>query len=94
MMISDQRVRTLHTFIARSHKLSLYAPRVLYIYTLYDHIFPYIIGLLSYIRVIIQDIVRNHQHSSPARLCVSNIYTTYNIQQVLLLNEAYMHPTL
>ena len=41
--------------------------RVLYIYTLYDHIFPYIIGLLSYIRVIIQDIVRNHPHSSPAR---------------------------
>ena len=41
--------------------------RVLCIYTLYDHIFPYIIGLLSYIRVIIQYIVRNHQHSSPAR---------------------------
>ena len=46
---------------------------------MYDHIFPYIIGLLSYIRVIIQDIVRNHQHAAPARLCVSNIqHTTYN----------------
>ena len=53
--------------------------RVLYIYTLFDHIFPYIIGLLSYIRVIIQDIVRNHQHPAPARLCVSNIqHTTYS----------------
>ena len=36
--------------------------------SLHDHVsFPYIIGLLSYIRVIIQDIVRNHQHSSPAK---------------------------